>query len=212
MHRRRRDARQDDQFFELALWSRSDGSHIGKSFYFHAEGGIYPGFLGVYTDRVERVRFSDLQEMAQIIRNLPPGSAFATSGLPEAQSAHVEVASASDGVSNIARTKDYVRWPQGMGGYLIVDFDSHWCPWELESSEVVPFIVDRFICAARKGGLELSDVSYIYYESASSSVALEDGATAAGLGRHVIFLVRDLSDLPRFRDAMCNPPAKPERF
>lgn len=202
MHRRRRGDEQEDEFFELALWSRSDGSHIGKSFYFHAERGIYPGFLGVYTDRVERIKFSDLQEMAQIIRNLPPGSAFATSGLPEAQSAHVEVASATDGISNIARTKDYVRWPQGVGGYFVVDFDSHWCPWKLEPSGVVSFIVDRFICAASKGGLELGDVSYIYYESASSSVALEDGATASGLSRHVIFLVRDLSDLPRFRDAM----------
>ena len=202
MPRRRSADSAADSLFEMALWSRSDGKSLGKSFRYDDEQGLSPAFLGVFVDRVERVKFSNLHEFAEIIRSLPAGSAFATSGLPEGQSSRVELANSSDGISTIARTKDYVKWHEGVGGYFIVDFDSHWCPWTMKPDEVVPFIVNRLIEAAHKGGLDLRDVSYVSYESASSSVVLEDSAITEGLGRHIVFLVNDLGDLPRFRDAM----------
>ena len=190
--------------FQYAAWWRADGKPLGKVYELDERNELVGTTGLMFANRVERRTIRNLAELKHTIEMLQPGQEFITSGLPPEGVTAVTVKDEPKS-GHVARTSDDVRWLPGVGGIFLNDFDAKWCPWFSAGDEVEPLdeLLPRLQRAATMGGLDLSDTQALTYLSSSSSLVVrEDNTLEDNLGRHILFLVQDQSDLGRFRDAL----------
>jgi len=196
--------------FAFSIWSaKENGKHIttGKHFSLNSNGELEKGSVNLRVNEMFVESVNDLAELAALIDDTELRHSFFTPGVPvnwatlyaSGSVSRVTLKSQSERVkkNTVQRTKKCLSGISGIGSYLVVDFDPDACPWQN-----LPNIEDlhrRMCIAARLGGLELDNCQALTYKSSSSSIVRKsDGYSFDKGGRHLIYLIDDVSDLDRF--------------
>jgi hypothetical protein len=146
----------------------------------------------------------DIAGFAELLPTLGPHQAL-TFGAPNAATNKVVVvaqvesayaASAPDADTIIARTADYLFWPDGPG-VLMVDYDA--------PATGAPLSREGLIAALETAAPALAQAATIWRPSASSCIFTSDGKELRGIAGQRIYLpVLDAADIPRAGRALAD--------
>ena len=184
-----------------SIWHRGHRK-LGKSYKLGTNRELEKGHTNTDAKRMRVAEFSDIRELAELIDQCHDGEAFLTSGTPRNE--HIVEAPVSARAKaqtgDLTRTNDDLGLSDCEGTYFVNDYDPNPSdPNRLEATDLKQKLVEA--CAF--AGADISALQMLSYSSSSSGFRRKsDGKDLGTGGLHLIFLVSNASDIPRFALAM----------